>query len=249
MLTNDPWVALGIAATPAVATAIVASPRSVLSGENRRRKKVLTNLDFISRLRDYEAKDHVTLSPHVFDRAHADLARSTRLYVDRNSWQWIGAFFLMYGALMNVAGNTTVVLIKTLGLGGFISLSQADLPAVRAGINVLSAAVIVGSVAMGFAFLISATWSDSVGAFTDRDNHLVPRPGPALLRPPSKPHVLLTEKEKKRMEQRLKQLGRRRSRRTRRRRVWRLWLRLPRRRILRLRRSWRRRGQRPEGTD
>lgn len=203
MLTSEPWIRVGLAILPAVAAALVATLRSLLSGNKGRRKKVLANLDFISRLREYEIKDKVTLSPHVFDRAHADLARSIRIYVDRNSWQWIGAFLLMYAALLNVFVYTVALLVKASGWVSFVDSTRADLPSLNSISTLLSFIVVLGAFAMFLALHISATWSESLDAFKDRDNHLVPRQGPGLVRPLGKPQSILTAKQRKRLRNRL----------------------------------------------
>jgi len=239
MTATTPGLAIGIAAVAPPVTALIAIVRAVLNTNSRRRKKVLANLDFVSRLRDYEAKDHVTLSPHVFDRAHADLARSARLYVDRESWKWVLAYLLVYGSFINVFATFVSLLIQGMYWALRWQLPQDVLAPLKLSATVSSVAILAVAAVVCLWFAFEASWGESANEFKDRDNHLVPRPGPALARPVGKPRSILTSAEKKRMEHWL------RGKRRRRRRLWRLWRRLPRRRLLR----WRRTCRRAKGTD
>lgn len=242
MTSTNPGLALGIAAVAPTVTALIAILRAVLNTNSRRRKKVLANLDFVSRLRDYEAKDHVTLSPHVFDRAHAELARSTRLYVDRESWKWVLAYLLVYGSFINVLATFVSLLIQGMYWALRWQLPQDVLAPLKLSTTVSSVAILAVAAVVCLWFAFEVSWGESANEFEDRDNHLVPRPGTALTRPVGKPRSTLTRGEKKRMAQRLnrqRQLWR--LRRRWRRNIWVRWCRLQKTRIRRWLRRWRRR--------
>lgn len=157
MTATTPGLAIGIAAVAPTVTVLIAIVRAVLNTNSRRRKKVLANLDFVSRLRDYEAKDHVTLSPHVFDRAHADLARSARLYVDRESWKWVLAYLLVYGSFINVFATFVSLLIQGMYWALRWQLPQDVLAPLKLSTTVSSVAIlaVAAVVCLWFAFEVS----------------------------------------------------------------------------------------------
>ncbi|MXN63193.1 hypothetical protein GR184_11435 [Bacillus sp. BGMRC0062] len=187
MPTANPWVLVGVATVAPIVTALVALLRTLLASTARKRKNVLANLEFIERLRGYENDLGVVLSPDVHDRARADLAHSTRLFVDRNSWQWTLAFPLVYGAFINVFAYCVIFALKVCFYLGLMEQEKEVLDSLGVVITVFSLAVIAWTVLFGTWLAVVSTRDEVVNIFKDRDNHLAPRPGPGLARPVGKP--------------------------------------------------------------
>lgn len=186
MTTTNPWFLVGVAAVAPIVTALVAALRVLVAGVSRRRNAMLTNMEFVGRLRDYEDRTGTTLPSDVHDRARADLARSARLYVDRNSWQWMMSFPLLYFSLINATAYTVAVLLKGGVWLGLVESDPSMFDSLSLAVYMFSGVVIVWLLLLTFAFGVVSTRREGSSMFTERDDHLVPRPGPALERPVSR---------------------------------------------------------------
>lgn len=186
MATTNPWVLVGVATVAPIATALVAALRVLVAGLSRRRKAMLTNMEFVGRLRDYEDRTGTTLPSDVHDRARTDLARSARLYVDRNSWQWLMSFPIVYFSLISVLAYTVAAALKVGMWFGLVENDPSVFDSLSLAVYMFSGMVIVWLVFLALWFGVVSTWREGSSMFTERDDHLVPRPGPALERPVSR---------------------------------------------------------------
>lgn len=186
MATTNPWVLVGVATVAPIATALVAALRVLVAGLSRRRKAMLTNMEFVGRLRDYEDRTGTTLPSDVHDRARTDLARSARLYVDRNSWQWLMSFPIVYFSLISVLAYTVAAALKVGMWFGLVENDPSVFDSLSLAVYMFSGMVIVWLAFLALWFGVVSTWREGSSMFTERDDHLVPRPGPALERPVSR---------------------------------------------------------------
>lgn len=186
MVTTSPWFFIGVAAVAPIVTALVAALRALVACVPRRRKAMLTNMEFVGRLRDYEDRTGTTLPSDVHDRARTDLARSARLYVDRNSWQWMMSFPIVYFSLINAVAYTFAVGLKGGVWLGLVENDPSMFDSLSLAVNMFSGVVIVWLALLALWFFAVGTWREASSMFTERDDHLVPRPGPSLERPVSR---------------------------------------------------------------
>lgn len=187
MTVTNPWVLVGVATVAPVVTALVAVMRSLLPRTARRRKNVLANLEFIAYLRTFEEESGVVLSSHVHDRARADLARSARLYVDRDSWKWIMAFPVVYCSFISALAYTCAVGAEVAVCLSLFEPEAELLTSLKLVSLVFSVATLGWVVVLALFLGVAATRGEVLDEFQDREGHLVPRAGPALVRPVGRP--------------------------------------------------------------
>lgn len=180
-MSVNPYVPLIAAAVGPVIGLLVGGTKAFLGAPGRRRKKMLANIDFIEHLRGYEEQEQITFAPDVLTRAHADLARNARLYTDRNSWQWIIAFPLVYICFFLVFGYTELFLQGVLMHYGF--LSGEVFVGWPVALQLLGLLLFLWVLVAGLSILAMDTMRSSKESFVDRDHHLVPPSSQGLVQP------------------------------------------------------------------
>lgn len=194
-MSANPYVPLIAAAVPPVLTLLIGGAKAFLGSAGRRRKKMLANMELIERLRGYEDQEGITFAPDVLARAHADLARNTRLYTDRNSWKWIIASSLVYIGFFLVYGYLELFLQELLVHFGL--LSSEALVGWTVALRLLGVLLFLWVLVVLLSILLMDTSRSNKEAFGGREHHLVPPSGSELVLPTGSEWVFLKKRKGK----------------------------------------------------